>query len=343
MKKFLTITLLTLVMMAFVACGGNSSGKKDKDPTDPTNPTEEPTDNPTDNPSEPTESTEEDDGCTGFSADWSQLTMYQSNFFYLGEDPVVYLELYQNANYTVEAGTYDLASEPNSNYETCTECVRILKDYVEAASEDESGHYEHIYFQKSGTLTIDGVDDNGNIKGTIEAKLIEVTIDSETYASTPVEGGACLKIETATFDSGWEEPCVPQCEGKQCGSDGCGGVCGTCKGQACSADFQCVPFDCKDIEFEDEAFEMTGSAAYSATPITTLGSPELGLMRFLMAKLKPLHTKPFRKSTDHFPALLPCHRLQDVCQFRKVQNILRRDSAEKEFSLQVFPELPRLT
>ena len=253
MKKFLTITLLTLVMMAFVACGGNSSGKKDKDPTDPTNPTEEPTDNPTDNPSEPTESTEEDDGCTGISIDWSQLTMYQSNFFYLGEDPAVYLEFYQNENYTVSAGTYDLGTENNTNYKTCSECVRYLTDYVEA-TDTENGHYNHIYFQKSGTLTIDGVDDNGNIKGTIAAKLIEVTIDPDEFTSTPVEGGACFKIESATFDSGWEEPCVPQCEGKKCGADGCGGTCGTCEGQACSADFQCVPFNCDKLgevsEFE---------------------------------------------------------------------------------------------
>ncbi len=274
MKKFLTITLLTLVMMVFVACGG-SSKKEKTDPTDeptseePTNQAEEPSEN----PSEPT-ADEEDDGCTGISVDWSQLTMYQSNFFYLGEDPAVYLEFYQNENYTVSAGTYDLGTEDNTNYKTCSECVRYLTDYVEA-TDTENGHYNHIYFQKSGTLTIDGVDDNGNIKGTIAAKLIEVTIDPDEFTSTPVEGGACFKIESATFDSGWEEPCVPQCEGKKCGNDGCGGSCGTCKGQACSADFQCVPFDCKDIEFEDEAFELTGSTSYSATPLTTLGSPEL--------------------------------------------------------------------
>lgn len=34
--------------------------------------------------------------------------------------------------------------------------------------------------------------------------------------------------------------CTPQCAGKQCGSDGCGGTCGTCpSGQACSASSQC--------------------------------------------------------------------------------------------------------
>src|ERR1700733_9990005 len=35
--------------------------------------------------------------------------------------------------------------------------------------------------------------------------------------------------------------CVPACSGLQCGSDGCGGSCGTCaSGQACSASGQCI-------------------------------------------------------------------------------------------------------
>jgi subtilase family serine protease len=35
--------------------------------------------------------------------------------------------------------------------------------------------------------------------------------------------------------------CTPQCSGKQCGSDGCGGVCGTCpSGESCNSAGQCV-------------------------------------------------------------------------------------------------------
>ncbi len=45
-------------------------------------------------------------------------------------------------------------------------------------------------------------------------------------------------IPDADTDSG---PCVPDCSGAQCGSDGCGGVCGTCQGEAvCSASRKCV-------------------------------------------------------------------------------------------------------
>ena len=38
--------------------------------------------------------------------------------------------------------------------------------------------------------------------------------------------------------------CIPDCNSKQCGSDGCGGSCGTCgDGESCSATFQCVGAD----------------------------------------------------------------------------------------------------
>jgi len=41
---------------------------------------------------------------------------------------------------------------------------------------------------------------------------------------------------TVTFDT----PCVPQCEGKACGDNACGGVCGTCgAGELCTAAFAC--------------------------------------------------------------------------------------------------------
>ncbi|MBI2989791.1 MAG: hypothetical protein HYY51_01190 [Candidatus Magasanikbacteria bacterium] len=53
--------------------------------------------------------------------------------------------------------------------------------------------------------------------------------------------------------------CVPQCTGKQCGADGCGGTCGTCAaGKSCSAEQTCVDAppaqcttdaNCKQLEF----------------------------------------------------------------------------------------------
>lgn len=42
-----------------------------------------------------------------------------------------------------------------------------------------------------------------------------------------------------------EDECVPNCAIKACGSDGCGGECGVCEGDSyCGPAFQCIPFDC---------------------------------------------------------------------------------------------------
>ena len=200
--------------------------------------------------------------CTGVSIDWDALTMYQKGtFYYAGKDPVIYLEFYQEGNENglkVTEGTYDLGTGDNKNYKTCTECVRVLEDYVEPASDEESGHYDHQYFQKSGTIKIDTVDKQGNIKGSLSAKLVEVTLDS-SYNSTPVTGGGCLEIESATFDSG---VCVPDCTDKICGNDGCGGTCGDGCGidLACSADQKsCVPWECDTLAPGEVTLEKQSS------------------------------------------------------------------------------------
>lgn len=256
MKKFLTIAVIAMTLIVFTACGG--SKKKDKDTTDtgddtdvvdttdtadPTNPTD-----PTDS-TDPTDPTDTPSGCTGISVDWTTFSQYQySNQFVASNDdsdPIVLISFFQDEEGSISEGTYDLAAGLNANYKDCTECVLVYSGY------DEEEGYSKIYYQQSGTLKIDAVDDSSNIKGSISAVLVEVTIDEEDYTSTPVEGGTCVEIETASFDSGYEEPCVPQCDGKECGSDGCGGACGTCEGQACSAEFKCVPFNCDKLEVEE--------------------------------------------------------------------------------------------
>jgi len=46
--------------------------------------------------------------------------------------------------------------------------------------------------------------------------------------------GSCTAPETC--QQGWCEPCVPQCEGRVCGFDGCFGTCGDCGELWCSGD-----------------------------------------------------------------------------------------------------------
>lgn len=55
--------------------------------------------------------------------------------------------------------------------------------------------------------------------------------------------------------------CVPACEGRQCGTDGCGGECGRCEaGAVCGADSVCVaaPASCGDGTCSPEANENCG-------------------------------------------------------------------------------------
>jgi hypothetical protein len=52
--------------------------------------------------------------------------------------------------------------------------------------------------------------------------------------------GTCPSNESCSA-SGTCVACTPQCSGKQCGADGCGGSCGTCTtGQSCNSSGQCV-------------------------------------------------------------------------------------------------------
>ena len=52
--------------------------------------------------------------------------------------------------------------------------------------------------------------------------------------------GTCPTGQTCDASGQCQQGCMPSCTGKQCGSDGCGGSCGSCpNGQTCDADGQC--------------------------------------------------------------------------------------------------------
>jgi hypothetical protein len=58
--------------------------------------------------------------------------------------------------------------------------------------------------------------------------------------STPGEDTAVPLDTIAEVSS--DTPCLPDCEGRECGDDGCGGVCGTCTGdKSCTDDGICAP------------------------------------------------------------------------------------------------------
>ena len=196
---------------------GYNPGGNQNDPTDPgynQDPTSDPTANPTDpgytdptnDPTDPTTdptnpgypdptgdpTNDPQPGCTGLSVNWSSLTTDSDDpgvYYYTSGNPYVSFEFVYPDDSTVKKGTYDLGSSINSNYKTCTECVRIIRDH------------EDFFFQTSGTLKIDSVDSSNNIKGSISAKFAEVYIDADTYESTPVPGGECFEIQSGYFDN----------------------------------------------------------------------------------------------------------------------------------------------
>jgi len=122
-----------------------------------------------------------------------------SGFFYydasaLELGAVDFMDVFQIEFYAASAGTIDLASATNANYETCEQCVLM---YV-----DGDNDTPRIFYQSAGTMTLDATSDvdNGVIKaGFTGLHLVEVTIDASTFVSTPVVGGACIDV-TVTSD-----------------------------------------------------------------------------------------------------------------------------------------------
>lgn len=269
MKKFLTISLVVLQILLLVSCGG---GNKESDTdTAQDNDIDSDSDNSGDtdvfddsdsvSDSDPADDADDEpekneDGCYIFTVDGSTFSKYYSNT-YLGyvKDNILgdrnmtdkfEIDTFQprTSPGVSHPGTYDLGSGDNKSYYDCTECVKVMQDH-------DGKHADKLFFQESGTLIIEEVDGDNNIKGRVSAKLVEVTIDDDLGEAVPVENGGCVAIENWAFDTG---VCIPDCTGKVCGSDGCGGKCGDgCSGDlTCSKDQKsCVPYDCQKITFDE--------------------------------------------------------------------------------------------
>lgn len=83
-------------------------------------------------------------------------------------------------------GSIDLAAAPNDNYQTCTTCVLAAQDITL----DGVAKY---FFQSAGTIDL-GATTPPAATGSIDVTMIEVTIDPDTYETTPVAGGECLHV-----------------------------------------------------------------------------------------------------------------------------------------------------
>ncbi len=291
MKKFSALFLVVFQILLLVSCGGDKNKQNNEetdfiadndteteetadaadsssyDDTDsdsivPDSAASENTDN---EPEEPEKTAE---GCYIFTVDNKTFERWGYVDTFLGDvkDNVLgdknerdVFELFT----TLNTGTYDLGKGDNKSSLNCTECVIVKQDFDKEK--------EKFFFQESGILVIEKTDKENNIKGILSAKLVEVEGDPARREEDvqKLEGGECILIENWAFDTG---VCVPDCAGKVCGHDGCGGTCGEgCSGDlTCSKDQKsCVPFECKKITFDKvEMFSNEEGGYYYQTSVS---------------------------------------------------------------------------
>jgi hypothetical protein len=131
---------------------------------------------------------ERDSGSTATGALWRGAVPTD-----LGGDSFINFEFYTG----IAAGTFDLTMGDNANYGTCEACIRVV-------TVDADGNLVKQYFQDGGTMTL-SVDplSTKHMTGTATGvSLIEVTIDPDTFMSTPVVGGTCLSLPDLTLNAG---------------------------------------------------------------------------------------------------------------------------------------------
>ncbi len=113
---------------------------------------------------------------------------------------VLFVELYAGGTAFPDGlatGTYNLASE--GDYSACGACITVATDYDDSGS---SATWTDDYYQTGGTITITGFTDGnpGTVTGSVSGlTLTHVTIDSSTYASTPVGDGCDINVANFSF------------------------------------------------------------------------------------------------------------------------------------------------
>lgn len=94
-------------------------------------------------------------------------------------------------------GSYPIGNNADDrNYETCETCVLL---YADCGAES----CDKIFYATGGTIVVSAID---QAAGTITAKLtnlvaVEVTIDSQSYRSTPVANGETYCVDSVDVNS----------------------------------------------------------------------------------------------------------------------------------------------
>ncbi|MFW5878227.1 MAG: hypothetical protein ACOCVR_00275, partial [Myxococcota bacterium] len=115
-------------------------------------------------------------------------------------EPIDYLAIEWWVGYdfsTLAPGTYTLGTGSNDNYATCSTCVLIMDDCT-----DGSGCAK-FFFASAGTVEITEIGADGTPFSAVlnDVELAEVTIDSETWESTPVANGETWCLDGHQIDA----------------------------------------------------------------------------------------------------------------------------------------------
>ena len=96
-------------------------------------------------------------------------------------------------------GAFNLAAGNNSNYASCDQCIGFSRDYSVAAQ-------FKFFFQSAGVLSISQPPGTNPLQLTFSTvRLVEVTLDPNTFVSTPVPGGECYDlVADQLFRSGFD-------------------------------------------------------------------------------------------------------------------------------------------
>ena len=160
-----------------------------------------------------------------------------------------------------DTGSFTLGTAEDVNLGTCDRCLY--------AAVPVDGGADREFFADAGTLYIDPSSDA--IHGVIHAELsnvhlAEITVDEDTGVSAPVDGGACVTLESSHLD-------FPPPDGAG-GAGGAGGAAGA-GGEGGAAGAPPIPADCPEITAGDFVAVVKPSfGGYLAYVSPNLGTPQ---------------------------------------------------------------------
>ena len=128
--------------------------------------------------------------------DGQGLMMYMAKTAETSPFDMLQIQLYQAAPYNGAAAPGEY-SVNGTNYSDCGNCILAF-----SGCSDPTQPCEKTYFADLGSLNISAIGEAGSMMtGTINATFREVTIDGQSFQSTPVQGGETWCINDYAFSA----------------------------------------------------------------------------------------------------------------------------------------------